>query len=67
MKETEDVARCGYMTDSEAGKFFVPQCIGGAVYGPGGCTCNPKAQRKALEQKLIELEEHVAKLEKRTG
>jgi hypothetical protein len=37
-----------------------------AVYGPGGCTCGPAQRKKAVEQKLIELEERVRKLEART-
>lgn len=44
---------------------FIPGCMGGAVYGRSGCTCDPKgkpglgAQVEKLEGRLKILEEFV--------
>ena len=41
------VERCHWVKDPqiEGGEFMLPGCIGGAVYGMGGCTCDvPQSQ-----------------------
>ena len=30
---------CYWENDEKIGKVFIPGCMGGAVYGPDGCTC----------------------------
>lgn len=55
---------CYWATDKEIGRYHVPGCMGSAVYGPGGCTCRPSQRKKSLEQKVVELEERIRKLER---
>lgn len=31
--------KCHYSYDKKAGKFWYPQCWGGAIYGEHMCTC----------------------------
>lgn len=56
------MARC-HMHTTQGERFFLPGCIGGAVYGKNGCTC-PKRSAKETEQRIFELEARVAELEK---
>ena len=30
---------CKWVKEEDGYQFFLPDCIGGAVYGPHGCTC----------------------------
>lgn len=53
--------RC-HMHTAEGERFFLPGCMGGAVYGKDGCTC-PKRSAKSTEQIVFELEERIADLE----
>lgn len=55
--------RCYWAKDPEVGRYHVPGCMGAAVYGPRGCTCSAQSRKKALEQKIVELERRLEKLE----
>lgn len=55
--------RCYWANDSEVGRYHVPGCMGAAVYGPHRCTCGPKQRRKELEEKVVDLEERLRKVE----
>ena len=38
--------KCGMKLDKKTGKkFWLPQCMGGAVYGKKGCTCYARDSR----------------------
>lgn len=32
---------CHMHTDEDGLRFWLPRCMGGAVYGKKGCTCDP--------------------------
>lgn len=55
------MARCHWHV-AEGERFWLPGCMGSAVYGPDGCTC-PR-HKKSAEQRIFELEAKVAELEK---
>lgn len=57
------MARC-HMHTAEGERFFLPGCMGGAVYGRDGCTCQRRTD-KSTEQRIFELEAKIAELEKR--
>lgn len=59
---------CTWKRDHKIGRYFVPGCMGGAVYGEGGCTCDRKknttAERIAqLERRVEDLTATVTRLE----
>lgn len=54
------MARC-HMHNAGGERFFLPGCMGGAVYGRDGCTC---PTGKGEEQRIYELECEVAELKK---
>lgn len=58
--------RCSYVKDAECpgGKYFLPKCMGGAVYGIGSCTCGPRIRRKELEDEVKDLKRRIVELEK---
>lgn len=57
------MSRCQFKNDPEIGRYHLPGCIGGAVYGPNGCTCGPM-DRAPKESSLIkDLERRIAALE----
>lgn len=41
--------KCHYSHDDEGNKFWFPGCMGGAVYGPRGCTCRPWNKKEPTE------------------
>lgn len=52
-RETE---RCQYVDDGNE-RFLLPGCMGAAVYGEKGCTCDPvKGSNADLRQRVEELE-----------
>ena len=52
--------RCHWERDPEIGRWHYPGCMGGAVYGPEGCTCPPAQPKKdAIEGRVAKLEEIV--------
>jgi len=54
-------------SDVPGGKFHVPGCMGAAVYGPSGCTCQRKSraeEREDMRAKIKALEKRIEKLEK---
>lgn len=55
---------CRWIKDQQVpgGKYHLPECIGAAVYGPDGCTCEPKLRRKELEDRVEKLEAQVRML-----
>jgi hypothetical protein len=55
--------KCYWATDKEVGRYHVPGCMGAAVYGPHGCTCSAIQRKKAIEQKMVDLQARVEKLE----
>lgn len=56
---------CRWVVDDEIGRFFLPGCMGAAVYGLRGCTCGNRVSARAKrEQRIAELEERVSALEK---
>lgn len=54
---------CRWVNDREAGRVLIPGCMGSAVYGPDGCTCNLKRRRKEIEDRMEALEAKVKLLE----
>lgn len=54
------MARCGYVRDKGV-RFFLPECMGGAVYGMNGCTCSSR-EPKSLDARISKLERDVATL-----
>jgi hypothetical protein len=52
--------RCAWFTDPKIGRWFSPQCMGGAVYGEHRCTC--PTSRRSLTDRVAELECTVAEL-----
>lgn len=41
--------RCHWENDAEIGRWFLPGCMGGSVYGPRGCTCGSRRKPRATE------------------
>jgi len=41
---------CKWVKDDDGFKFYLPNCMGGAVNGPDGCTC--KRGRISIEDSL---------------
>lgn len=62
--------RCYYVRDG-GHRVLIPGCIGAAVYGPSGCTCErrvrPMKEQAALEDRVDALEREVGKLKKLLG
>jgi hypothetical protein len=60
---------CHYFTDKGVGKVFLPMCMGGAVYGRSGCTCDRKNAEKSeleqLRQQVSKLQDQIDKLTKK--
>mgnify|MGYP006961553976 CR=1 FL=1 len=56
--------RCRWMNDKEIGRWHLPGCMGAAVYGPDGCTCEPVSREQALEDRIERLEDRIEKLER---
>jgi hypothetical protein len=59
---------CTWRRDPAIGRWFLPGCLGGAVYGERGCTCDRRKNTAAeritqLEQQVEELKATVARLE----
>lgn len=52
--------QCRWERDEEIGRFFLPGCMGGAVYGPERCTCPKPVRAKKV---ALALEERVERLE----
>jgi hypothetical protein len=62
--------RCGYAYDKSVGRYWFPQCMGGAVYGLSGCTCAPKSAKRGrddLLRRIDVLERRVERLEGRNA
>jgi hypothetical protein len=53
---------CGWKIAEDGTKYWLPDCMGGAVYGKVGCTCKKKP-RKKVGPKIKELEERIKRLE----
>lgn len=56
--------RCRWVRDPEIGRYHLPGCMGGAVYGPSGCTCaRPIRPRDAniedLDNRIARIERHL--------
>lgn len=51
---------CHWRTDAKIGRYFVPGCMGGAVYGEGRCTCQHR--RASTAGRLAALEDQVESL-----
>lgn len=47
----------------DGSKYWLPDCMGGAVYGEQGCTCTREPKKSKLEKKVEELEKRIAELE----
>lgn len=57
--------KCLWKHDKYIGRWFLPYCIGGAVYGPEGCTCNtPRVNDRIqkLENELADVKAIIGKL-----
>lgn len=62
--------RCHWANDKVVGRFWFPGCMGGAVYGPNGCTCQRPSEKKRqddIERRLDQLEDRMRKLEAKHG
>lgn len=55
--------RCHWVNDPEIGRWHYPGCIGGAVYGPSGCTCGASARKETAEARISKLEEKLERIE----
>lgn len=51
-----------HWVNTEAGRVQIPGCMGSAVYGPGGCTCDGRQRRKELEDRVTALEAKIEQL-----
>jgi hypothetical protein len=58
------MASCGYRTH-EGERFWMPECIGGAVYGKHGCTCDVKRAKADQLERIERLEKAVKELQRR--
>lgn len=60
--------RCRWVTDKKIGRWHLPGCMGAAVYGPNGCTCQARAPLEddspSLEDRVEALEARLAKPER---
>lgn len=56
--------RCSWQHDPQIGRWFLPGCMGGAVYGESQCTC-PKPGPKELDERLDALTDLVAELSRK--
>lgn len=54
---------CRWINDKEIGRWHLPGCMGGAVYGPSGCTCPKRRRKKELEEVIAAMDERIKKLE----
>ena len=52
-------ARCSWKSDPEVGRYYLPECMGGAVYGPHGCTCDRRVRIESIEDRLDRLQASV--------
>lgn len=58
---------CRWRIDKTIGRCWLPECMGGAVYGPHGCTCpTGKNVSEELEDRVDQLEEQVKQLVAKT-
>lgn len=65
--------RCKYERDEQGNSYWLPQCMGGAVYGPDGCTCDETRMviEDALEllprivERLQDIEERLSIIEEK--
>jgi len=55
---------CYWVNDQEAGRVHIPGCWSAVLDGPKSCTCRSTGKSNMLAQKVVELEERIAKLEK---
>lgn len=53
---------CSWHTDKEIGRYHVPDCWGGAIYGPEVCYCDREKEAQSLEDRVSELERQVSRL-----
>lgn len=52
--------RCRYETFADGDRLLLPGCMGGAIYGEAGCTCDPPNGSNAdLRQRIEQLEARV--------
>jgi len=52
--------KCHYVNDSIAGRVLIPGCMGAAVHGKDGCTCN---RRETIQEHIVRLEREIAERE----
>lgn len=53
---------CRWIRDPEIGRWHLPDCMGGAVYGPNGCTCDRRISGRTVEMRLERIEAHLAQI-----
>lgn len=71
--------QCTWAEEESGFRFFLPNCMGGAVYGPNGCTCDRggididealenakhfEEQNRKLRSKIADLEAEIWKLKR---
>ena len=55
--------RCHWIYEEETFASFIPGCIGGAIAGPEGCTCNhPLSEIEREQEARREAEEYIEAL-----
>lgn len=55
--------RCRWIRDPEIGRWHLPGCMGGAVYGPAQCTCS-RPIKPSRAASIDDLERRVERLER---
>lgn len=53
---------CHHVRGFGGERVLIPGCMGAAVYGVSGCTCDRRRNQKRLEDRVAELERLVADL-----
>ena len=57
---------CRFRVDKKVGRYWLPACMGGAVYGPHGCTCPSGTNGYYdMEERMDRLEKKVKQLIKK--
>lgn len=66
MLSRRSTMHCRFRVDKQVGRYWLPECMGGAVYGPHGCTCpTDKNGHDDWEERIERLEEQVKQLNKK--
>ena len=58
---------CHWVKDIDGLMHYMPECIGGAVYGPDGCTCvvpesKIESKEMIIEKLLLRIDKYIVRI-----